>query len=66
MTGFLRNNKVIKSSDFPRLSENIKTIADFYTCGTNNFAIKADLEAKYNVEVTDADLRELHYVITTT
>ena len=62
----LRINKPIKSADFPGLSENIKTLADFYICGTNNFLLKADLESKYNVKVTDDDLRELHYIVTTT
>ena len=59
-------NKPIKSSDFPGLSENIKTLSDFYICGTNNFALKADLEAKYSVEVTEDDLKDLHYVVNTT
>ena len=41
-------------------------MSDFYNCGTNNLALKADLEAKYNVELTDDDIRELHYVVRTT
>ena len=59
----LRNNKPLKTSAFPTLSEKIKTPADLYINGTESFAPRPDLEEKFNVEITEEDLRELHYIV---
>ena len=62
----LRRNKPIKPSAYPSLSTKISTMADFYVNGSNIFESKADLEEKFNVEILEEDLVELHYVITNT
>ena len=62
----LRNNRPIKTSSFPAISSKIKTIADFYVNGTNIFATKHELENKYDIEISEENLRELHYIVTTT
>ena len=62
----LRNNRHIKTSSFPAISSKIKTIADFYVNGTNIFATKHELESKYDIEISEENLRELHYIVTIT
>ena len=65
-SNILRNNRPIKTSAFPVISSKLKTIADFYINGTNIFASKHELERKYDIEISEENLRELHYIITTT
>ena len=61
----LRNNKPIKTTMFSNLSEKIQTMSDFYAIGTNRFLSKAELENKLEVEISDDNLTELHYIINT-
>ena len=59
----LRHNKQINASVFPSLSEKLKTMVDFYINGSDIFASKADLEDKFNVEVSEEDLMDFDYAL---
>ena len=58
-----RNNKAIKPSAFPNLSLKIKTMSDFYLIGTGTLLTKVELEEKFQVEVSEENFIELHYII---
>ena len=61
-----RNNKAIKASSFPNFSHKIKTISDFFEGGSHNLLSKIDLENKYQIELSEENILEMHYIIKTT
>ena len=58
-----RNNKALKPSAFPNLSLKIKTMSDFYIIGTGTLLTKDELEERFQVEVSEENFIELHYII---
>ena len=48
-----RNNKAIKKSVFPIISEKLSTIADLYYPGTDQPFSKHELEARYEFEISE-------------
>ena len=61
-----RNNKAIKASTFPGFSHKIKTISDFFKEGSCDLLTKIELETKYQIELNEEDILEMHYIINTT
>ena len=60
-----RNNKAIKSSTFPEISQKIKTISDFYKNGSSNKLSRVELENTFRVMISDETLIEMHFIIDT-
>ena len=58
-----RNNRAIKKSAFPTLSGKLITVSDFYRPGTGTLLAKAELERGFDIEVTEEDLIEMHFII---
>ena len=57
-----RNNKPLKMSDFPGVSHKLYTMSDFYEPGTFHPYSRAEIETKYEININDATLLELHYI----
>ena len=58
-----RNNKAIKSSTFPEISQKIKTISDFYKNGSSDKLSRLELENTLQVMISDQTLIEMHFII---
>ena len=57
-----RNNKPLKKSDFPGISQTISTMSDFYEPGTFQHHSRAEIEARYGINISNESLLELHYI----
>ena len=61
-----RNNKAIKPSIFPNISQKIKTVSDFFQAGSDILLTKLELENKYQIEISEETLIEMNYIINCT
>ena len=59
----LRNNKVVKETDFPAWATRIKTVNEFFYPGTLRPLTKEEWLQKYGVRVYDEDIIEIQYVL---
>ena len=60
------NNRAIKSSAFPNISNVVHTVADFYKVGETRLMSHAEFLARHNVVIEMGDLVELRFIISTT
>ena len=60
---FLRKNKKIKVTDYPNISDKIKTAADFFEPGTSRLLTKREMEQKYDLTINDVNFVELRLII---
>ena len=58
-----QNNRAIKKSVFPTLSGKLITVSDVFRPGTGTLLTKAELERGFDIEVTEEDLIEMHFII---
>ena len=57
-----RNNKPMKMTSYANLSEKIKTLSDFYYPGSTILYTKEELEAVYDVTISQESYIELKYI----
>ena len=58
----LRNNKPLKRTFFPGLSEKITTISDFFHPGTNIYLTREEMEQKYTINMSNETFIEFQYI----
>ena len=57
-----RNNKPLKKSAHLNFSNKLTSISNFCNPGSSVFLTRRDLESKYNINITEETLIELHYI----
>ena len=60
-----KNNKPIKKSAFPEIAQKVRTVSDFYRPGSHEFLTKKEFDQKYQCEIGEDNLLEIHYILTT-
>ena len=59
----LKNNKSIKKSSFPEISDKIINISDFYKIGTNLMLTYEEFQSRHQLELSEDTFIELHYIV---
>ena len=59
---FTRNNKTLKSTQYPNISKKINTMADFYLPGTNIILSKVQIEERFGIALSEELYIELKYI----
>ena len=60
---FTRNNKLLKSTEYPNLCKKIKTASDFCRPHTGIFFSKLELEDRFDINLSEENYIELKYII---
>ena len=58
-----RNNKPLKQTEFPIITEKVKVVADFFNPINGNMLKKEDFQAKFNLQISSEDFLELSFII---
>ena len=59
----LRNNKAIKKTAYPNLSEKLSTMADFFDPQTGTLLSRAEMERKFKIVFNDETHLEFQYIL---